>query len=272
MHPALFSSCRMKCIFCIPPSVCRAKRSALPRRALAGRFRTRNPAAQSMLTGCSPRRMSLRCAPPHRPARCCREGFGGRPPRLPQVNSARSARVGRRRRAGGQDTERCMPPDMYICAAGCRIPHDENRILNAESLALARIRPDAAAFPVRRACMKSKIRKRKMQQPYSHFMPAARMKPALIYEGSLAAVRTGLPPCGHMCCALTAAYAGRRCAYIDARRRSDADIRRARGRFGRLRPTDGLERAADGAARVPACGGGVFRIGRRVRRKRRAAR
>lgn len=59
MHPALFSSCRMKCIFCIPPSVCRAIRKALPRRALAGRFRTRNPAAQSMLTGCSPRRMSL---------------------------------------------------------------------------------------------------------------------------------------------------------------------------------------------------------------------
>ena len=44
MHPALFSSCRRKCIFCIPPSVCRAIRKALPRRALAGRFRTRNPA------------------------------------------------------------------------------------------------------------------------------------------------------------------------------------------------------------------------------------
>lgn len=59
MHPALFSSCRMKCIFCIPPSVCRAKRSALPRRALAGRLRMRKPAAPSMMTGCSPRRMCL---------------------------------------------------------------------------------------------------------------------------------------------------------------------------------------------------------------------
>lgn len=75
MHPALFSSCRMKCIFCIPPSVCRAIRTALPRRA----------------------------------------------------------------------------------------------------------------YEVK------KIRKRKMQQPYSRFTPAAYMKPALIYEGGLAAVRTGLP-------------------------------------------------------------------------------
>lgn len=32
-----------------------------------------------------------------------------------------------------------------------------------------------------------------MQQPYSRFTPAARMKSALIYEGSLAAVQTGLP-------------------------------------------------------------------------------
>ena len=102
------------------------------------------------------------------------------------------ARIGCRR-AGGQDTDRCMPPDMYICAAGCRIPHDENRILNAESRALARIRPDAAVFPVRRAYEVKKIRKRKMQQPYSRFTPAAYMKPALIYEGGLAAVRAGLP-------------------------------------------------------------------------------
>ncbi len=60
MHPALFSSCRMKCIFCMPPSVCRAIKTALPRRALAGRLRTRKPAAQSRLIGCSPRRMSMR--------------------------------------------------------------------------------------------------------------------------------------------------------------------------------------------------------------------
>ena len=55
-----------------------------------------------------------------------------------------------------------------------------------------------------------------------------------------------------MRCALTAAYADRRCAYIDARRRSDAGIRRARGFFGRLRPADGLERAAAGAADAKA--------------------
>lgn len=88
---------------------------------------------------------------------------------------------------------------MYICAAGCRIPHDENRFLNAENLALARIWPDAAAFPVRRAYEVKKIRKRKMQQPYSRFTPAARMKPALIYEGGLADVRTGLPLRGQPC-------------------------------------------------------------------------
>ena len=88
---------------------------------------------------------------------------------------------------------------MYICAAGCRIPNDENRFLNAESLALARIWPDAAAFPVRRAYEVKKIRKRKMQQPYSRFTPAARMKPALIYEGGLADVRTGLPLRGQPC-------------------------------------------------------------------------
>ena len=199
MHPALFSSCRMECIFCIPPTVCRAIRKALPRRALAGRFRPRKSAAQSMLTGCSPRRMSRRCAPPHRPAHCCREGFGGRLPRLPQANGARPVRIGCHRRVGGQDTERCIPPDMYICAAGCRIPHDENRFLNAENLALARIWPDAAAFPVRRAYEVKKIRKRKMQQPYSRFTPAARMKPALIYEGGLADVRTGLPLRGQPC-------------------------------------------------------------------------
>ena len=38
-----------------------------------------------------------------------------------------------------------------------------------------------------------------MQQPYSRFTPAARMKPALIYEGGLAAVRTGLPLRGQAC-------------------------------------------------------------------------
>ena len=54
-------------------------------------------------------------------------------------------------------------------------------------------RPDAAAFPVARAYEVKKIRKRKMQQPYSHFTPAARMKPALIYEGGLAAARASLP-------------------------------------------------------------------------------
>lgn len=69
----------------------------------------------------------------------------------------------------------------------------KKRFLNAESLALARIRPDAAAFPVARAYEVKKIRKRKMQQPYLRFTPAAYMKPALIYEGGLAAVRTGLP-------------------------------------------------------------------------------
>lgn len=69
----------------------------------------------------------------------------------------------------------------------------KKRFLNAESLALARIRPDAAAFPVARAYEVKKIRKRKMQQPYSRFMSAARMKPALIYEGGLAAARASLP-------------------------------------------------------------------------------
>lgn len=38
-----------------------------------------------------------------------------------------------------------------------------------------------------------------MQQPYSRFTPAARMKPALIYEGGLADVRTGLPLRGQPC-------------------------------------------------------------------------
>ena len=66
----------------------------------------------------------------------------------------------------------------------------KNRFLNAESLALARIWPAFAAFPVRRVYEVKKIRKRKMQQPYSRFTPAARMKSALIYEGGLAAVRT----------------------------------------------------------------------------------
>lgn len=173
------------------------------------------------------------------------------------------------RRAG---VKRCMPPDapdMWSRAAGCRIPHDENRFLNAESRALARIRPDAAAFPVRRAY---EVKNTEAEDAVAVFALHARCaheagadlrgRPCRC-EGIFAAAQTGLPPCGHMRCALTAAYADRRCAYIDARRRSDAGIRRARGFFGRLRPADGLERAAAGAARVRACGEGFFRIGRR---------
>lgn len=267
----------MKCIFCIPPLVCRAIKTALPRRALAGRFRTRKPAAQSRLIGCSPRRIAV-CAG------AARRRIG---PRAAVGRVLADVRRAYRRRAGGQDTERCIPPDMYICAAGCRIPYAENRFLNAESFALARIWPDAAAFPVRRARMKSK--NTEVEDAAAVFALRARRahevgadlrgQPCRRADG-LAAAQTGLPPCGHMRCALTAAYA----VGGDARARTRAVVRtqisaaqedalaacgRRTGLNGRRTARRGFEPAAGDFSE--SGGGGAANAARRADRAARAA-